>query len=52
MITELHHARNYKNETLHVAVSVVDRFLKALKTNPPDLNLLAVTALLLGAKLT
>ena len=54
LIEDLHGKKNYKEETLFLAVSIADRYLVNLcvqKKQPPCLTSLAVISLLLGAKL-
>ena len=54
LIEQLHAVKDYKIETLHLAVSIADRYLVhlSIETNePPCLVTLAVIALLMAAKL-
>ena len=54
LIEQLHVVKDYKIETLHLAVSIADRYLVHLSvvTNePPCLVTLAVISLLMAAKL-
>ena len=54
LMEELHHARNYNELTLHVAVGIADRYLSHLaKTGEPAplLSHLSVISLLMAAKL-
>ena len=54
LIEDLHSKKNYKEETLFLAVSIADRYLVNLcvqRKQPPCLTSLAVISLLLGAKL-
>ena len=54
LIEDLHSKKNYKEETLFLAVSIADRYLVNLtvsKKQPPCLTSLAVISLLLPAKL-
>lgn len=53
-IFKLHEAKDYKDETLHLACSIFDRYLFQVGvTNFPykDITLLAVTSLILAAKI-
>jgi len=53
-ITDLHKEKKYKNETLHLAVSIVDRYLLlcSQKNTPiPFGPTLAVVSILMAAKL-
>jgi hypothetical protein len=53
-ITDLHKEKKYKNETLHLAVSIADRYLTrcAEKGKPsPFAATLAVVVMLMAAKL-
>jgi len=54
LISFLTHKKKYKNETFHIAVSIVDRYLIALFSNggeAPDSATLATVAVLMAAKL-
>jgi len=54
LIQNLHKAKEYKEETLHLAGSLADRYLAALARKGvaiPDTLLLATICMLLGAKL-
>ena len=54
LLEELHNIKNYKVETLYLAVSLADRYLVKLalkKTRAPCLVTLAITCLLMAAKL-
>lgn len=51
---ELHQARNYNEQTLHIAVNIADRYLSHLAQNgkkAPLLSHLTVICLLMAAKL-
>lgn len=52
LIQELHRQKEYKVETLHLAISIADRYLAALKdTKKPSLVHLATISVLMAAKL-
>lgn len=54
LIQNLHKAKEYKEETLHLAGSIADRFLASLaakNAEVPEIMLLATICLLLAAKL-
>ena len=52
LIHELHRQKEYKVETLHLAVSIADRYLAAIQNAPrPNLVHLATVAVLMAAKL-
>lgn len=54
LIEELHRLKNYRDETLFIAVSIADRFLHALalqSRRAPLMISLGITALLLAAKM-
>jgi hypothetical protein len=54
LLQNLHKAKEYKEETLHLAGSIADRYLQSIAQmgqEAPDIVLLATICLLLGAKL-
>lgn len=55
LIAELHKVKEYKKETLHLAVSVADRYLAKISNlrEPPKIDLVAIAtiSILLAAKL-
>ena len=54
LLHNLHKAKEYKEETLHLAGSIADRYLQSIAQRgqeAPDIVLLATICLLLGAKL-
>ena len=54
LIEELHRLKNYREETLFIAVSIADRYLNALALKAkraPLMISLGITSLLLAAKL-
>jgi len=54
LITDLHRLKDYKVESLHLAISVADRYLASLAARGaccPNLTLLATISVLIAAKL-
>lgn len=53
LILELHRLKEYKTETAHLAVSIADRYLAALRNSrkAPNLAHLAAISILMAAKL-
>lgn len=52
IICDIHRDKEYREETLHLAVSIVDRYLAILgNAQQPILLHLALTAILMAAKL-
>jgi cyclin B len=50
-ISEVHHQFNLENETFHMAVSMIDRYLQAVHSTPRKyLQLVGVTALFMASK--
>jgi Cyclin, N-terminal domain len=52
-INEVHHQFNLENETFHMAVSMLDRYLQSVSSTPRRyLQLVGVTALFMASKVT
>jgi hypothetical protein len=54
LIQNLHKAKEYKEETLHLAGSIADRYIASIATKnleAPEIMLMATISLLLAAKL-
>lgn len=50
-INEVHHQFNLENETFHMAVSMIDRYLQSVHSTPRKyLQLFGVTALFMASK--